>query len=98
MTVDGTAGNEAIQVVASGSSATVLGLAAQTIVSGAESGAVTDVLTVSGGAGHETIRQCGRPPTMGRLDGGDGNDTITRRTGAIICRAVPATTSSSAGG
>ena len=77
VTATGTAGNDLIQVVASGSSATVLGLAAQTIVSGAES---TDVLTVSGGAGNDTINasavQAGSMSIV--LDGGAGNDTVDR--------------------
>ena len=79
VTVNGTGGNDQIQILAAGSSVTVNGLAAQVVISGAEGAAITDVLTISAGNGNDTINAGTVPAgSIGLvLDGGAGNDTIT---------------------
>jgi Ca2+-binding RTX toxin-like protein len=81
VTVEGTGGNDHIQVSGSGASLAVTGLAANVNLTGAES---TDTLSVSGGAGNDTITAAGVPSTSAHLvlDGGAGNDTIAGGDGA----------------
>jgi Ca2+-binding RTX toxin-like protein len=73
---NGTANDDKINVVTSGSSIVVKGLAAQVTVSGAES--LNDSLIVNGGAGNDTIDasklHAGQINLM--LNGGDGDDKI----------------------
>ena len=73
--VNGTAGNDYIDVTASGSVVTVDGLRAQVTVDHGEAG---DLLAINGGAGNDTIDASAMPAgTMAlTLNGGDGNDTI----------------------
>ena len=75
VTVNGTAGNDHINVTASGTVVTVSGLPAQVSVDHGEAG---DLLTINGGAGNDTIDASKIPTgTMAlMLNGGDGNDTI----------------------
>ena len=75
VTVNGTAGNDHINVTASGTVVTVSGLPAQVSVDHGEAG---DLLTINGGAGNDTIDASEIPAgTMAlMLNGGDGNDTI----------------------
>jgi Ca2+-binding RTX toxin-like protein len=76
VTVDGSAGNDTISVVGSGTSVSVTGLAAQVNIDHAEAG---DVLTINAGSGNDTINAATLPAgTIGlTIDGGAGNDTIT---------------------
>jgi Ca2+-binding RTX toxin-like protein len=73
---NGTANDDKINVVTSGSSIVVKGLAAQVTVTGAES--LNDSLVVNGGAGNDTIDasklQAGQINLT--LNGGDGDDKI----------------------
>ncbi|HET9667108.1 MAG TPA: hypothetical protein VFP09_10145, partial [Desertimonas sp.] len=76
VTVTGTAGNDTINVVGTGTSVSVIGLAAQVDITNAEAG---DVLTVNAGAGNDTISAATLPAlVMGlTIDGGAGADNIT---------------------
>jgi Ca2+-binding RTX toxin-like protein len=83
VTVDGTAGYDNIQIVAAGiqtpgsePSLSVNGLAEQVNISGAE--AAKDTLTISSGAGNDTINAALlNAGIIGlTIDGGAGNDTI----------------------
>jgi Ca2+-binding RTX toxin-like protein len=76
VTVNGTAAQDSINVVSSGSSVLVNGLAAQTIVSGMD--ASLDTLTVNGLGGDDTINASGLHAGQIKLaiNGGDGNDLI----------------------
>ncbi len=83
VTVDGTAGNDNIQIVASAiqilgaePSFSINGLQEQVNISGAE--AANDRLTISGGAGNDTINaSLLNAGIIGlTIDGGAGNDTI----------------------
>jgi Ca2+-binding RTX toxin-like protein len=78
--VNGTAGDDRISVVSSGSSVVVNGLAAQVTVNGIDS---LDSLVVNGGAGNDTINASGLRAGQGNLtiNGGDGNDIITGSAG-----------------
>ncbi len=75
VTVNGTDGNDQINVTASGTLVTVSGLPAQVTIDHAESG---DHLAINGGAGNDTINASALPAgTIGlTLDGGAGNDTF----------------------
>ncbi len=75
VTVDGTVGNDHIDVTASGAVVTVSGLPAQVTIDRGEAG---DFLSINGGAGNDTIDASKMPAgTMAlTLNGGDGNDTI----------------------
>jgi len=74
--VIGTAGDDKINIVSSGSSVNVNGLAAQVTIAGAE--AANDQLVVNGGAGNDTIDAS--KLTAGKINltinGGAGDDTI----------------------
>jgi Ca2+-binding RTX toxin-like protein len=74
--VSGTAGDDHISVVSSGSSIVVNGLAAQVTISGAESG--IDSLVINGGAGNDTIDASRLHAGQANLtlNGGDGDDRI----------------------
>jgi Ca2+-binding RTX toxin-like protein len=73
--VNGTAGDDHISVVSSGSSVVVKGLAAQVSIAHVEA---SDSLTVNGLAGNDTIDASGLKAGLVNLtiNGGDGNDTI----------------------
>jgi Ca2+-binding RTX toxin-like protein len=78
---NGTAGDDRISVVSSGSSIVVNGLAAQVTVSNAEG--ANDTLGINGGAGNDTIDASRLHAGQVNLtiNGGDGNDTITGSAG-----------------
>ena len=84
VTVNGTAGNDSIQVTGTGGSVSVAGLPAAVILTGAEG--ANDHLTVNGGAGNDVINASGLAAGSVQLviDGGAGNDTITGSAGADI--------------
>jgi Ca2+-binding RTX toxin-like protein len=81
VTVNGTAAQDSISVVSSGSSVLVNGLAAQTIVSGID--ASLDTLNVNGLGGDDTINASGLNAGQIKLaiNGGDGNDLIVGSAG-----------------
>jgi Ca2+-binding RTX toxin-like protein len=76
VTVNGTVGNDTINVVSSGLSIVVNGLPAQVTIKGAD--ANLDALVVNGGAGNDTINAssivAGRVNLT--INGGQGNDTL----------------------
>ena len=76
MITNGTANDDKINVVTSGSSIVVKGLAAQVTVSGAEP--LNDSLVVNGGAGNDTIdaSKLHAGQVNLTLNGGDGDDKI----------------------
>jgi Ca2+-binding RTX toxin-like protein len=76
VTVNGTAGNDQIQVVGAGTSVSVNGLPEQVNITGAEG--ANDSLVIHGGAGNDTITAANLPAGIVNLtlDGGAGNDTI----------------------
>jgi Ca2+-binding RTX toxin-like protein len=78
VTVNGTDGNDHINVRASGTQVTVSGLPAQVTIDHAEGGDLGDHLVIKGGAGDDTINASALPAgTIGlTLDGGAGNDTF----------------------
>jgi Ca2+-binding RTX toxin-like protein len=74
VTVNGTNGNDTINVVASGTKVTVTGLPAQVSVDHADAG---DVLAINAGNGNDTINASTVPAVLSlTVDGGAGNDTI----------------------
>ncbi len=79
--VNGTAGDDHISVVSSGSSIVVNGLAAQVTIKGFDAG--TDSLVVNGLGGDDIINASGLHAGQVNLtiNGGDGNDTITGSAG-----------------
>jgi Ca2+-binding RTX toxin-like protein len=81
VTVNGTGGNDQIQVTGAGASVTVAGLQETVLITGAE--AANDTLTINGGNGNDTINAAGLPAGVIGLviDGGAGNDTITGSAG-----------------
>jgi Ca2+-binding RTX toxin-like protein len=81
VTVNGTAGDDRISVVSSGSSVVVNGLAAQVTINGID--ASLDQLVINGGAGNDIINASGLHAGQINLtiNGGDGNDTITGSAG-----------------
>jgi Ca2+-binding RTX toxin-like protein len=81
VSVNGTAGDDRISVVSSGSSVVVNGLAAQVTINGADAG--VDQLVVNGGAGDDIINASGLRADQVNLtiNGGDGNDIITGSAG-----------------
>ncbi len=81
VSVHGTAGDDKISVVTSGSSVVVNGLAAQVTIKGVDAGG--DALVVNGGAGNDTINASGvHGQVKLTINGGDGNDTITGSAGS----------------
>jgi len=82
VSVNGTAGDDRISVVSSGSSVVVNGLAAQVAVNGVDAG--LDSLVVNGGAGNDVINASALHAGQVKLtiNGGDGNDTITGSAGS----------------
>jgi Ca2+-binding RTX toxin-like protein len=81
VTVNGTNGNDTIQVSGAGGSVTVAGLPATVNLAGSEG--ANDQLTVEGGAGNDVITAAGLAAGVIGLtiDGGAGNDTITGSAG-----------------
>ncbi|WP_426608588.1 beta strand repeat-containing protein [Bradyrhizobium sp. McL0616] len=79
--VNGTAGDDHVSVVSSGSSILVNGLAAQVSIKGVDAG--TDSLVVNGLGGDDIIDASGLHAGQVNLtiNGGDGNDTITGSAG-----------------
>ncbi len=79
--VSGTNAADTINVVGSGTSVTVIGLAAQVDITTTDAG---DTLTVNGGKGNDTINAATLPAAIVGLtiDGGDGNDSIVGSQGA----------------
>jgi Ca2+-binding RTX toxin-like protein len=79
--VNGTAGDDHINVVSSGSSVVVNGLAAQVTITGVDAG--VDSLVVNGLGGDDVINASGLHAGQVNLtiNGGDGNDTITGSAG-----------------
>jgi len=82
VTVSGTGGGDQIQIVSTGSSVQVSGLAEQVNVTGSE--ASNDTLVINGGNGSDTITASNGLANLIHLtiDGGAGNDTITGGDGA----------------
>ena len=81
VTVNGTGGDDQINVVAGGTSVAVTGLSAQVNISAPET---DDLLTINAGNGNDTINASGVPAGVIGLtiDGGAGNDIITGSQGA----------------
>jgi Ca2+-binding RTX toxin-like protein len=81
VTVNGTKGNDVIEVQGQNGALTVVGLPEVVTVSASES---TDALIVSGGAGDDTLSAASLPANTVTLtlDGGSGNDTIIGSQGA----------------
>jgi Ca2+-binding RTX toxin-like protein len=75
VTVNGTAGNNHINVTTTGTMVTVSGLTEKVTVDHADAG---DLLTINGGDGKDTIDASALPAGMVTLtlDGGDGNDIL----------------------
>jgi Ca2+-binding RTX toxin-like protein len=84
VTVNGTSGNNVIDIVGAGTSYSVTGLAAGVNVTGSEG--ANDALVVNGGGGNDTISAATLPAGITKLtiDGGIGNDTIVGSQGADI--------------
>jgi Ca2+-binding RTX toxin-like protein len=76
VTVNGTAGNDIIDVFGAGTSVSVLGLPAQVNITNAEG--ANDSLVIKGGAGDDGITATTLPAGVMKLtlDGGAGDDTI----------------------
>ena len=81
VTVNGTAGNDAVKVASSATETIVSGLAAETHVAGAESN--LDTVHVAGGGGNDVIDASAVTPGGAQLvlDGGTGNDKIIGSSG-----------------
>ena len=77
VTVNGTAGNDTVQVAGAAGLVSVTGLPATVTLAGAEG--ANDQLIVNGGAGNDVINAAGLAAGTVQLtiDGGAGNDTIT---------------------
>jgi Ca2+-binding RTX toxin-like protein len=84
VTVNGTAGNDNVQVAGTGGSVAVTGLPATVTLAGTEG--ANDHLVVNGGAGNDVINAAGLAAGSVQLtiDGGAGNDTITGSQGDDI--------------
>src|SRR5215813_1183945 len=81
VTVNGTKGDDHIDVLGQGGSLTVAGLPELVTISASEA---TDALIVAGGAGNDTLSAVTLPAenTMLTLDGGAGNDVLLGSRGA----------------
>jgi Ca2+-binding RTX toxin-like protein len=81
VTVNGSSGNDNVQVTGVGGSVTVAGLAAMVTLAGAEG--ANDQLIINNGAGADVIDAAGLAAGSVQLtiDGGAGNDTITGSAG-----------------
>src|SRR6266699_3097845 len=81
VTVNGTKGDDVIEVLGQDGSLTVAGLSELVTISASEA---TDALVVSGGAGNDTLSAATLPAenTMLTLDGGAGNDVLLGSHGA----------------
>jgi Ca2+-binding RTX toxin-like protein len=84
VTVDGTGGNDIINVFGAGTSVSVLGLSAQVNITGAEG--ANDALVIRGGAGDDGITATTLPAGVIKLtlDGGAGDDTILGSQGSDL--------------
>ncbi len=82
--VNGTGGNDTINITGAGTSVAVTGLPEQVMISGAEG--ANDRLVVNAGSGNDTINASTLPAGVIGLtiDGGAGNDVITGSAGADI--------------
>jgi Ca2+-binding RTX toxin-like protein len=76
VTLNGTAGNDTVNVAGSGNSVAVTGLAAQVNI---DQAGIGDALTIDAGAGNDTVNASNLAAGIVGLtiDGGAGNDTIT---------------------
>jgi Ca2+-binding RTX toxin-like protein len=81
VTVNGTKGDDHVEVLGQGGSLTVAGLSELVTISASEA---TDALVVAGGAGNDTLSAVTLPAenTMLTLDGGAGNDVLLGSRGA----------------
>ncbi len=81
--VNGSNSGDTVEVVASGASASVIGLAALTSITNAES---TDALVINTAAGNDTVNAATMPAGVMKLtiDAGAGNDTIFGSAGADV--------------
>jgi len=81
---NGTGGNDIIDVFGAGTSASVVGLAAQVNIANSEG--ANDSLVINGGAGDDGITATTLPAGVIKLviDGGAGNDTILGSQGADV--------------
>jgi Ca2+-binding RTX toxin-like protein len=84
VTVNGTNGNNVIDVIGSGTSVSVLGLPARTNIKNSEG--ANDSLVINGLGGNDTITATTLPAGVIKLtlDGGAGNDTIFGSQGADV--------------
>src|SRR5215218_2570175 len=75
VTVNGTSGNDQINIVGAGTSVAVTGLSTQVNITGTEPG---DLLTINAGGGNDTINAATLPAGVIGLsiDAGAGNDTV----------------------
>ncbi|WP_426956826.1 beta strand repeat-containing protein [Muricoccus radiodurans] len=82
VTVNGTAGNDIVDVFGAGSAVSVVGLSARVNVTGSE-GAL-DTLAINAGAGNDVVTASTMAAGVTRLvlDGGAGNDTLFGSQGA----------------
>lgn len=87
--VDGTPGNDAIQVTGDGTVVIVSGLTARVSISGSE--ASNDVLFVAGNEGHDTIVASGLPAALinFQADGGEGDDSLFGSDGSDVLEGGP---------
>ena len=80
VTVNGTNGNDVVTIVASGTSATISGLAATTVIKGLDA---NDSVVVNGLGGNDTLDGHGASLAL-TLNGGNGDDTLLGGTKADL--------------